>query len=89
MPLDTPNTTEYYTDHLFTFVLRNGQWELSSDQLLNVPSPPTKPDKKSVPVDPSITPADPLAPPTDIKSNLTSLQAALASKNIFIILRSS
>ncbi|MEH1950776.1 MAG: hypothetical protein V7K77_28030 [Nostoc sp.] len=51
---------------LFSFVLRNGQWELSSDQLLNVPSPPTKADEKSVPVDPSVTPADPLAPQTYI-----------------------
>ncbi len=88
MPHDTPKTTASYTDHLFTFGLRNGQWELSSDQLLNLPSPPTKPDKKSVPVDPSITPADPLAPPTDAKSNLTSPQAALASKNILTILKS-
>ncbi|BAZ52416.1 hypothetical protein NIES4103_50770 [Nostoc sp. NIES-4103] len=88
MPPDTPNTTASYTDHLFTFVLRNGQWDLSSNQLLNVPSPPTKPDEKSVPVDPSVTPADPLAPPTDVKSNLASQQVASAWKSIFNIFKS-
>jgi hypothetical protein len=73
MPPDAPKTTESHTDHLFSFVLRNGQWELSSDQLLNVPSPPIKPDEKSVPVDPSVTPADPLAPQTGIQSGQTHL----------------
>ena len=89
MPPDAPKTTESHTDHLFSFVLRNGQWELSSDQLLNVPSSPTKPDEKSVPVDPSVTPADPLAPQTDIQSSLTSQQIASASNNLFGISRGS
>lgn len=89
MPPDTPKTTASYTDHLFTFVLRNGQWDLSSDQLLNVPSPPTKPDEKSVPVDPSVTPANSLVPPTDVKSNLAPQQVASAWKNIFTIFKSS
>ncbi|MBE9197690.1 MULTISPECIES: hypothetical protein [unclassified Nodularia (in: cyanobacteria)] len=60
MAPDAPQTTESHIDHLFTFVLRNGEWELLSDQLLNLPGPPSKPDAQSVPVDPSVTPADPL-----------------------------
>lgn len=39
-----PKTTEYEQDHRFTFVLENGQWKLSSDQLFNMPGsfPPEK-----------------------------------------------
>ncbi|WP_414551307.1 hypothetical protein [Anabaena sp. CCY 0017] len=59
MASDAPQTTESHIDHLFTFVLRNGEWELSSDKLLNVPGLRSQPDLKSVPVDPSVTPAAP------------------------------
>jgi hypothetical protein len=43
-----PKTSEYVHEHLFTFVYtEDGQWELASDELLNMPAPfiPTSKDE--------------------------------------------
>ncbi len=66
---DAPTNTESHIKHRFTFILSNGEWELTEDELLNtpgsrrgIPEEPIEPliDKEY----PNITPADPLAPST-------------------------
>lgn len=51
-----PKTTEYGLDHLFTFVYTGDQWQLTSDQLLNVPGP-VPPKEGSVPVPDDVLPS--------------------------------
>lgn len=71
----SPEKTEEYVDHKFTFTQSNNEWELTSDEALNTPSAPRNPRGEeilSIPVDPNVTPADPLASPSQT-SSLTSL----------------
>jgi hypothetical protein len=54
----SPPTTEYVQEHIFTFISREGQWTLVSDQLLNIPGPsvPTAEERAIGPV-----PSNPLS----------------------------
>lgn len=77
-----PKTTEYIRDHLFTFVSQDNQWQLSSDQLLNIPGP-VAPKEGSMPIPEDIAPLNPELSPVsqddrdDLGGSSTTLLATL------------